>query len=187
MKLQRGFKTDAERLSLKVRYELNLKAYNCLNGEHLAAHLGITVLSVSQVPGMTLELEETVCSEDFSAVAIVSSKPPIIIHNHQHALTRRESNLMHEIAHCMLKHRPKPNEEQHAVLLHSYDREQEAEAVWLGGCLQIPREGLLWAINKGLDNEEIASQFEASLSMVKYRRSTTGIDHQIRNRKKKYS
>jgi Zn-dependent peptidase ImmA (M78 family) len=50
----------------------------------------------------------------------------------------------------------------------------EEEAVYLGGCLQIPKRGLLWAIQKKMSAEEIAHHFGASTDMVLYRANMIG-------------
>ncbi|PSQ69141.1 MAG: hypothetical protein BRD29_02285 [Bacteroidetes bacterium QH_2_67_10] len=51
----------------------------------------------------------------------------------------------------------------------SYDRAQEDEAAWLGGCLQIPRTAMLRAVSRGMDNETIARHYTASTQMVQFR------------------
>ncbi|WP_347160312.1 ImmA/IrrE family metallo-endopeptidase [Pontibacter chitinilyticus] len=180
MKLRRGFKTEAERRSVQLRKELGLRAYDCLLARQLADYLGITIFAVNEIPGLTGSDVETICSGDVSAVAVIGCTPPLIIHNHLHAPTRQESDLMHEIAHCMLGHRSKCQEEKQSFFLHSYDPEQEEEAQWLGGCLQIPREGLVWALRQGMDVAAVASWFKASRQMVSYRRSITGVSRQLR-------
>lgn len=180
MKLHRGFKTEAERRSLQLRKELGLRPWDCLLARRLADHLGIKVFAVNEIPGLSGSDVQIICSGDVSAVAVVGQTSPLIIHNHLHAPARQESDLMHEIAHCLLGHRSKPHEEKPSFFLHSYDPEQEEEAQWLGGCLQIPRDGLVWALRKGMDVTVIASWFKASRQMVSYRRSVTGVDYQLR-------
>lgn len=180
MALRRGFKTEAENRSLQLRSELGLKPYDYLSARQLAGYLGIMVYGVDEIPGLECSDIELICSGDVSAIAIVSCIPRVIIYNHLHAPTRQESDLMHEIAHCDLKHRAIRKEETQSFLLHSYDLTQEEEAAWLGGCLQIPRDGLIWAIKQGMDNLTIASLFNASRQMVTYRRSITGINHQLK-------
>jgi len=86
---------------------------------------------------------------------------------------------MHEIAHCDLKHRSIRKEEGYSFFLHSYDQTQEEEAAWLGGCLQIPRAGLQWALRQGMDDATIAQWFRASRKMVIFRSSMTGINCQF--------
>ncbi len=80
---------------------------------------------------------------------------------------------MHEFAHIILQHR-----------MISYDsktglpqrrKQDEYEAVYLGGCLQIPKRGLLWSVQKKMTVQEIALHFNASEEMVGLRRNVNGI------------
>lgn len=64
--------------------------------------------------------------------------------------------------------------------IRSYDPVQEDEASWLGGCLQLPRSALLWAIRRGMNNDMMVDYFGASMDQVKYRRQITGVDFQVR-------
>lgn len=47
---------------------------------------------------------------------------------------------------------------------------------YLGGCLQIPRRGLLWAIQRQMTQTEIAVHFHASEEMVRFRSNVTGVN-----------
>jgi IrrE N-terminal-like domain len=53
-------------------------------------------------------------------------------------------------------------------------QQDEDEAVYLGGCLQIPRRGLLWAIQKKMTIDRIALHFNASQDMVQFRINVIG-------------
>ena len=84
---------------------------------------------------------------------------------------------MHEIAHIICKHAA-PNSGINGFL-RSYDEAQEEEARYMGGCLQIPREGLLWALRRRMTKEQIAKHFLSSVDLVRYRQNVTGADKQI--------
>ena len=71
---------------------------------------------------------------------------------------------MHEFAHVILNHK-----------MVSYNtktgfpqrrQQDEDEAVYLGGCLQIPRRGLLWAKQNRMTIVQVALHFDASKEMV---------------------
>ena len=47
--------------------------------------------------------------------------------------------------------------------------------MYLGGCLQIPRRGLLWAKQKNQTISKVAMHFNASEEMVELRCNVTGI------------
>jgi hypothetical protein len=49
----------------------------------------------------------------------------------------------------------------------------------LGGCLQLPREALLWALKRGMTKNEIADFYEASIQMVTKRINETGVIRQL--------
>jgi Zn-dependent peptidase ImmA (M78 family) len=51
----------------------------------------------------------------------------------------------------------------------------EDEATYLGGCLQIPKRGLLWATQRKMLLPQIAAHFGASEAMVLFRSNVTGI------------
>ena len=79
---------------------------------------------------------------------------------------------MHELAHLILVH---PLERIYFAPDGTFGRDfnsvVETEAAYLGSCLQIPRRGLLWAVQKKKSNEEIAQHFGASIEMVCWRQN----------------
>lgn len=91
---------------------------------------------------------------------------------------------MHELAHILCKHHPS-HMIQAANLpfaLRTYDKEQEEDASWLGGCLQIPRVALLWVIEAGMSETKLLDYFGASRDLLRYRRRITGVDLQVKRR-----
>lgn len=181
--MQRGFKTKAEKAAASLRAELNLPAHLPLPAKLLMAHLQVLLFQPADIPGMRPELLHELLngsSKHWSAVTFYDrSGRPFIIQNPSHAPTRQESDLMHEAAHILCKHPPGKILRVGQLALRSYDPAHEEEAKWLGACLQISRPGLLWAIARGMTNEDIASHFGASEALVRFRRNTTGVDVQM--------
>lgn len=70
----------------------------------------------------------------------------IIRHNHLHASTRQQSNLMHELAHIICEHEQPEAHKDIALpsFMRAFDKKQEEETNYLGSALQITREGLIW-------------------------------------------
>jgi hypothetical protein len=89
---------------------------------------------------------------------------------------------MHEIAHVLCEHEPSKFVTFNGCdfSLRTCNPEQEEEADWLCGCLKLPRESLLWAVRRGMTDEQIADHFVSSLDMVQFRRNVTGVDIQMK-------
>jgi hypothetical protein len=49
------------------------------------------------------------------------------------------------------------------------------EAAYLGGCLQLPRLGLKWAVQHSYTCQQVAQHFGTSQKMVSFRSNMTGI------------
>ncbi len=108
-------------------------------------------------------------------------KNSIIIHNHLHAPPRQQSNLMHALAHIICEHKqPSSNDCLNLpFFMRSFNKQEKEEAIYLGTVLQIPRAGLMWALKKGMLNENTAEHFKASLEMVTLRINSTGVRKQL--------
>lgn len=182
---KRGFKTEAEKKSICYREILGLEKTAPLPAILLANHLKIKVLvPVDIFTSGTSTLSYLENSDEWSALTLISKKGTrLIIHNEKHSSARQESNIMHEIAHYLCNH-PFPEISglnQQNIFSRHYNEEQEMEAEWLGACLQLPREALIWALRKEMSQSDIAQYFNASANMVRYRINSTGALQQIRH------
>lgn len=184
--LPRGFKANAERTALEFREKLELKKHDPLCGFKLAEHLAIPIHTPDQIFPPETNLHDLVGTKSkdqgWSALTMVTgSGNKIIIHNHLHAPTRQQSNLMHELAHviCEHKHPETLRNINLPFFMRDYDKQQEEEANYLGSALQITREGLLWALKKRMEIAEIAEHYNASPSMVTLRINSTGVKKQL--------
>lgn len=182
--LPRGFKAEAERLSEKYRTELGISKFDPLDALHLAEHLKVPIFSVNEIFGDNCSHPHYSTMSDtnkFSAMWMPNSEGvKIILHNTNHSKYRQQSNLMHELAHIISGHEV-PIET--AILcaqlnLHYFNKQQEQEAKYLGGCLQITRPGLLWTLKNDYTHQMISDYYCASLEMVKYRIGITGVERQ---------
>jgi Zn-dependent peptidase ImmA (M78 family) len=126
-----------------------------------------------QLPSLTSEQVSLLLASNAWSAAVIRQDPLWIVYHSQHAPARRESDLMHELAHVLLKH-----------LLVGFDPttglpqrrlQDEDEATYLGGCLQIPRRGLLWAVERKMTLAEMCAHFGASKKMVQFRGNVTGV------------
>jgi IrrE N-terminal-like domain len=161
-----------EAIATTQRSQLNYKAFEQLPARVLAQYFQAKVFTPETVPNAEPEQVKILCNSDNWSAGIISKNPLCIVHNSRHAPTRQESNLMHEFAHVILKHEMVGRDPKTGLFLRR--RQDEDEAVYLGGCLQVPRRGLLWAVQKKMTVAQIASNFNASEEMVKFRINVTG-------------
>ena len=185
--MRRGFKTWAENLALQQRRLLSLSDVAALPARMLGSYLDVTIIAPDEIPGISpsvLHHLHNADPESWSATTFVRNGCTIIIYNKAHSHRRQESDIMHELAHILCDHQPSQlvRSEFLSIPLRSYDFSQEEEASWLGGCLQIPRDSLLWAIDRGMNNAMLVEHFGASLDLVRYRRQVTGVDRQLSRR-----
>lgn len=186
--MRRGFKTWAEQQAIELRQALGLPPHAPLPAACLSAHLGITIVGPEQIPGLTAERIHQLLRVDplsWSAMTIAANGIVLIIHNTAHAPSRQESNLMHEHGHIICKHEPAQMVRLGTLpwVLRTYAADHEEEAGWLGGCLQVPRESLVWALKPGMDDAMLTAHFGASIDMVRFRRQKTGVDRQLARRR----
>ena len=80
---------------------------------------------------------------------------------------------MHEIVHLLLNHQSVGFDS--VTGLPKRKQNNEDEATYLGGCLQIPKRGLLWATQRNMLLSQIAAHFGASEAMVKFRSNVTEV------------
>lgn len=182
--LPRGFKAEAERLAEKYRADLGISKFAPLNAHTLADFLGIQIFTVDELfSDRNCDAYLRMCDpQKFSAMWTVNQKgEQLVIHNDRHSVFRQQSNLMHELAHIIRKHNV-PDEQAKLCAqlgLHYYNPLHEQEAKHLGGCLQITRAGLQWALKNNYSHEEISEHYNASVDMVRYRIGITGVQKQL--------
>lgn len=186
--LKRGFKAEAERISNNFRAELGLDTHAPLCAFVLAGHLKIEVISPKILglddKGLDVLMGNTLKSSGWSALTMKNTgNKKLIIHNTRASAARQQSDIMHELAHIICKHEIiVPDGHILPDYMRYYDKSQEAEAEYLGSCLQLSRECLVWALTTGnMGKGEITSNYRASKQMVNFRINTTGINKQLRH------
>lgn len=172
-RLSPAFRQRCESIATEQRSLLGLRAFDPLSAATLAAHLSAVLFTPQQLPSLTSEQVSLLLASNSWSTAVVRQDPLWIVYHPQHAPARRESDVMHELAHVLLKH-----------LLVGFDpttglpnrrQQDEDEATYLGGCLQIPRRGLLWAVERTMTLTEICAHFGASEKMIRFRGNVAGV------------
>jgi len=176
----RGFKAWCENVAVQQRKALALEPFEALDPFQLAKHLGVEVWTVDQVPGLDSETREVLLKNDpdsWSAVTLSFNNRDLVILNPTQTGGRLSSNLMHELSHIVIGHRPARVDvsEDGYLMLNSFNRAQEDEAKWLCGCLLLPREALLKIRRRGSAFLEARKDYGVSKDMLLFRMRVTGI------------
>ncbi|MGA7157868.1 MAG: ImmA/IrrE family metallo-endopeptidase [Acidobacteriaceae bacterium] len=184
-RLERGFKSWAEKFADGLRRELGVEIDEPLCLERIASFFGAKLLTPQEIHGMTeLHLRQllNVDPSGWSAVTVCIGQRSVIIHNPKHSKGRQASNIAHEIAHLILEHEPTRlvMSPDGALVMRSFDEKQEEEANWLAWCLLLPRAAIIAALKKRATVEQIALQFGVSEPLVNFRVQKTGARVQIK-------
>ena len=91
---------------------------------------------------------------------------------------------MHELAHIICKHFEENPYPGIAIPdnLRGHNPRHEAEAAYLGGCLQLPRVALVHIFKQRMTEDQIIEVYGASLEMVRYRMRITGVMKQMKKK-----
>ena len=187
--LERGFKAWAERTAVAVRRELDLSPVEPLDPRLLANRLRVRVVSPHDFPDLPEDVLAQLLDRDakgWSAATLLVHDRAIVIYNPTHSAERQASNMVHELAHIMLKHEPAKvmfsHDEQMAT--RTFDQRQEDEANWLGWTLLLPRDALVAARRRRMAKAQIAREYGVSENLVRYRLQVTGVDMQMKRRRR---
>ncbi len=180
--LKRGFKANAERLAKQYREELSVHPCAALCAFKLAEHLQVPLCKSAEFLNLPNEISTLSAANGvdcgWSALTMIAkSGTRIILYNEYHSEARQQSDIMHELAHVICKHERKQKQYDFEIPfgMREFDEVQEEEAKCLGSTLQLPSPALLWANKRNMAHDEIATHFNASQDMVKYRMNMTGI------------
>lgn len=174
--MRKGFKAEAEDLSISLRRELSLKDRDPLDAFQLAAHLEIPVLALSglsdQVSDDSLRILMHEEASAFSGITIHNGTRRVVVLNDVHTITRQRSSLAHELAHALLGHPPSPLTNDAGD--RHYNSEIEKEANWLAGAILIPGAAAKHIVFNIPDRSDAAKRYLVSTEMLNYRLQVTG-------------
>lgn len=183
--LVRGFKTKCENIAVEIRKKLGLRKYDPLGPKALAEYLGVYLLEPTGVEYLSEQSLRQLLYEDkdsWSAVTVSYLNIDIIVYNPTHSPWRRSSDIMHELSHIILGHKPSqivfltPDSQ---IALRDYNEDLEEEAIWLSGCLLLPREALISIKRSGLSNSKACYRYGVSSDLLTFRMNMTGVNFQI--------
>jgi len=180
--LKRGFKSWSENVALAFRRELGQDKTSPLCPKALAKHLKIQLLTPSELQGLSeTDLKNLLQSESdtWSAVTITNGLAHIIIYNSSHSTSRQSNNIMHELAHIIIGHKPPQNtfSQETGIFLRHYDQTQEEEADCLAAILLLPRDVLFKIKFSKSHIQYAAREYGVSKKLLEMRLNTSGINY----------
>ena len=89
---------------------------------------------------------------------------------------------MHELSHLILRHEMRRLERIGDLAFFTCDPDQEEEANVLGATLLLPRPLLLRAHGSGTSATEIATRYQVTEQIARWRLNTSGVAVQVRRR-----
>lgn len=182
--LRRGFKKECEEYAAEFREELGLGQPDPLPASKLADLLDLPVIALSRFDGIPAHEKIRFLSQnhssEFSATVLKIGSRRVILHNDCHTPVRQNSNIMHEIAHTVLRH--PLTAPLNGAELRSYDNMIELEAKELSFALLIPKIAALMALERFADLDAAAEFYGVSRALLQYRIRITNSDGWAKSR-----
>ena len=172
--VRRTFKQLAEDIAGQVRERLNISLSAPLDPLKLAEMLSIEILAPEQLRDFPVDCIHRLkreYSENWSTVMVRSGENCLIVLNTARTSTQSKSDLAHELAHIILRHKyplrfVTPGAD---IAIQVYNGEQEEEAKWLAECLLIPRDALFYTQKRGLTDEEVCAAYGIDQALLRFR------------------
>jgi len=183
----RGFKSWSERTATSLRSRLKLKPHDPLLAFDLAKLLDVKLLKPEEITGLDSTQLSQLVSKDgssWSAVTLCIENKHIVIYNTSHLLQRQSTDIMHELAHVIIGHKPSrffvsANADMD-IPLRDFDKKQEEEADWLSYCLLLPRVALEHIKRTNMSDEAVLQGYKVSGTLLKMRMALTGVNLQMK-------
>lgn len=182
MTLRRGFKSEANWYAKSFRLELGMSEDSPLCPFDLAQHLGVGLISLSQIrescPEQVAYFQGNVGRRELSALTVMRGEQSLIIYNDANSSKRSNADVMHELAHIILFHPPKPPISADGS--RHYDGVLEEEANWLGPALLVSDEAAVAIARNGWSISQASDLFGVSEDLVRMRLNVSGAYKRIR-------
>lgn len=183
---ERGFKSWAERTAISIRSRLKIKPYDPLSPFDLAQLLEVKLLKPEDIIGLEPgHLAQLIRNDNgsWSAVTLCIGKKNILIYNSSHAPQRQSTDIMHELSHIIIGHKPTrffvSPDPKIDIPIRDYDKKQEDEADWLSYCLLLPRIALEHIKKSEMSEAEVLQSYKVSSILLNMRMGLTGVNKQM--------
>lgn len=185
---RRGFKTWCEQIAATLRRDFKLAATDPLPPTMVAEGLNVRLIAAEDLAGVPPDVLKRLLTQHrtvWSAVTLSAGDRHLIVYNSAHSAARQSNDLMHELAHLILKHTPNMSfmDPTKGLLIRSYDKAQEDEANWLAASLLLPRAALLLHRARRTPEDNMCEHFGVSRDLLRFRINTTGVERQLARRK----
>jgi hypothetical protein len=176
MSLKRGFKAEANRISLRLRARLGLSPHAPIDLNALARDLHVPIVALSAFAADFPEPVRHLTSVEpgaFSAATVpLPNNRRVIVHNDTHSRARQRANISHELAHLILEHPfTLPID---STGIRNFDRDIEDEANWLGPVILISDEAALHIVREAMDTRTACTTYEVSGPLLRMRINSSG-------------
>ena len=172
---------------MRVRNERDIPASDPVTPAQVAHGLNVRLLPANELPGLQTEVLARLTNHyrsAWSAITISEADRHLVVFNPAHSRARQSSDVMHELAHIILKHTPTFSfiNPEKKLLIRSHDKSQEEEASWLAAAVLLPRQVLLYVRSRRLSDEEICRRYSVSRQLLAFRLNATGVERQLSRR-----
>jgi hypothetical protein len=176
MSLRRGFKAEANRISLGLRTSLRLAPHAPIDLNLVAKSLDVPIILLSTLmadcPDAVRHLTVTDQGAFSAATLPLGDGRHVIVHNDSHSRARQRSNISHELSHVILKHPfTLPID---PTGCRNLDRDIEDEANWLGSVILISDEAALHIVREAMDARTACTRYEVSGPLLRMRLNSSG-------------
>jgi IrrE N-terminal-like domain len=182
MSLRRGFKADANRLSLRLRRSLGLTPESPIDLNLIARRLDLVIAPLSSFADVHPDLCHHLMRIDpgsFSAATLpCGQNRRVLVHNDHHSRERQRSDIAHEIAHLLLGHPFTLPIDTSGC--RNIDRDIEDEATWLGATILISNEAAIYIVRAAMDTNAACQAYGVSAPMLKMRINGSGAHIRVR-------
>jgi hypothetical protein len=172
-----GVAEQLERRAIAVKRCLGLADREAIDPWGVARAAGVPIVDrPEQFAVLGEELCDVILGEFaacWSAATLPGPAGPLIVANYQHSRTRLRVTLAEELAHLVIGH--PPSEIDKATGMRTYSSTVEEEAFGVGGALVMPYQPLFDLVNRGVEIDSIARQFEVSPQLANYRVNRAGL------------
>jgi len=165
-----------EQLGLRVRSFLKLEIHDKLDPMKLAETIGLKVVSLNAVEGLTDEVRNILTdpSNKWSGATLpeLPDGTRIVLLNSEQSPRRQAVTLMEEVCHVLLGHRHSRislSSDLQAGNHRDYNKQIEEEAYSTGAAALVPYRSLACDLTRGFSLQDIADHYGVSVALIKYR------------------